>query len=270
MELYNDDDLARFGAEGNPRLPAGGQTGWLEHAGAQLWHCSYGEGEPVLLLHGGLGHSGNWSKQIKSLVEHGYRVILLDTRGHGRSSRDEQPFSYELMASDLLALLDELKIEKASLVGWSDGACTSLIVADQAPERVKGVLFFACNVDPSGAKELTDFPVTLQRCFARHQQDYRELSPTPDNFEILAEQLGHMQATQPNYTAAELAGIDLPVTVALGEYDEFIYEAHARYLAETLPQARFVQLPAVSHFAPIQRPNEFNRFLLEVLADFKN
>jgi Predicted hydrolases or acyltransferases (alpha/beta hydrolase superfamily) len=267
MELYNDDDLARFEAEGNPRLPSGCQQAWLEHAGAQLWYCSYGEGEPVILLHGGLGHSGNWSKQLQSLVEHGYRAILLDTRGHGRSSRDHQAFSYELFASDVLALLDELQIERASLVGWSDGACTSLVLADQHPERVKGVLFFACNVDPSGAKPLDDFPITLQRCFARHQLDYRALSPTPDNFEILAEQLNQMQATQPNYSAAQLATIDLPVTVALGEFDEFIYEQHARYLAATLPQGSFKLLPGVSHFAPIQRPHEFNRFLLDVLAE---
>lgn len=270
MLLYNDDDLARFEAEGSPPLPSGGQTGWLEHAGAQLWYCSYGEGEPVILLHGGMGHSGNWSKQIPALIEQGYRPILLDSRGHGRSSRDEQDFSYELMAADLLALLDQLQIEQGALVGWSDGACTGLVLADQQPERVKGLLFFACNVDPSGAKELTDFPITLQRCFARHQQDYRALSPTPDNFEILAEQLGQMQATQPNYSAAELATIDVPVTVALGEHDEFIFEEHARYLADTLPQGRFVLLPGVSHFAPIQRPNEFNLFLLDVLASWKD
>lgn len=270
LELYNDDDLARFEAEGNPRLSSGGQQAWLEHAGAQLWYCSYGEGEPVILLHGGLGHSGNWSKQVESLIDNGYRAILLDSRGHGRSSRDEQAFSYELMASDLLALLDELQIEQAALVGWSDGACTGLVLADREPQRVKGVLFFACNMDPSGAKSLNDFSITLQRCFARHQQDYRELSPTPDKFEILAEQLGQMQATQPNYSAAQLAAIDLPVTVALGEFDEFIYEQHARYLADTLPQGRFVLLPDVSHFAPIQRPNEFNDFLLDFLASLKS
>ena len=65
-----------------------------------------------------------------------------------------RPFSYDLMASDVLAVMDTLHIDKAALVGWSDGACTALVLALKFPERAAGVFFFACNMDPSGTKEI--------------------------------------------------------------------------------------------------------------------
>src|SRR5215468_5254188 len=135
METY-DDDLSRFEAEGAPPLPDTNDQGTVEHDGARIWYATYGSGPPVILLHGGLGHSGNWGYQVPALVASGYRPVLIDSRGHGRSTRDARPFMYELMASDVLAVLDALDLEDAALVGWSDGACTALILAREAPARV--------------------------------------------------------------------------------------------------------------------------------------
>ncbi len=78
--------------------------------------------------------------------------------------------------------MDHAGLEEAALVGWSDGACTALILADQQPDRVCGVFFFACNMDPSGTKEFKMTPV-IDRCFSRHRKDYQALSATPDQFE---------------------------------------------------------------------------------------
>jgi len=155
METH-DDDLSRFEAEGAASLPITQDQGYVEHDGARIWYATFGSGSPVILLHGGLGHSGDWGYQIPALVGNSYHAILIDSRGHGHSTRDERPYSYELMASDVLAVMDALGIEKAGLVGWSDGACTALILASKAPTRVAGVFFFACNMDPSGAKQITE------------------------------------------------------------------------------------------------------------------
>ncbi|WP_433967207.1 alpha/beta fold hydrolase [Tunturiibacter gelidiferens] len=127
-----DDDLTRFEGEG-AALPPLEDHGHVEHQGARIWYATYGSGSPVILLHGGLGHSGNWGYQIPALLEAGQRVILIDSRGHGRSTRDTRPYTYELMASDVLAVMDTLRLESASLIGWSDGACIALVVAAQAP-----------------------------------------------------------------------------------------------------------------------------------------
>src|SRR5688500_7622837 len=160
MEMY-DDDLSRFEADGAAPLPVTNDQGYVEHDGARIWYATYGSGPPVILLHGGLGHSGNWGYQVPALVESGYRAVVIDSRGHGRSTRDARPFMYDLMASDVLAVMDALQLEKAAMVGWSDGAVIGLILASKAPTRVAGVFFFACNMDPSGAKQITELTPIL-------------------------------------------------------------------------------------------------------------
>jgi pimeloyl-ACP methyl ester carboxylesterase len=259
-----DPDLRLFEAEGAPELPRAEQQGALAHDGARIWYSSHGSGRPVVLLHGGLGHSGNWGYQVPALLHAGYRVVLIDSRGQGRSTRDRRPFSYELMASDVLAVLDAVHLERAALVGWSDGACTALVLARQAPERVSGVFFFACNMDPSGVKEFQPTPI-VDRCFRRHTLDYARLSPTPEQFNTLLEDLGRMQRTQPNYSVQDLAEIRVPVVIAHSEHDEFITREHAEHLARRIPGAQLVVLPGVSHFAPLQQPDQFNAALLDFL-----
>ncbi len=260
-----DDDLRKFEAEGAAPPPPTDDRGFVEHDGARIWYATYGSGPAVVLLHGGLGHAGNWGYQVPALVSSGYRAVVIDSRGHGRSTRDTQPFSYEQMASDVLAVMDRLNLEKAGLVGWSDGACTALVLAAMAPSRVAGVFFFACNMDPSGVKPFEATP-TLNRCFARHAKDYAQLSTTPEHFEDLVADLGLMQRTQPNYSVDDLARIRLPVVVAHSEHDEFIKREHAEYLARTIPDAEFIFLNAVSHFAPLQRPQQFNTAILEFVG----
>jgi pimeloyl-ACP methyl ester carboxylesterase len=169
------------------------------------------------------------------------------------------------MASDVLAVMDELHLERAAVVGWSDGACTALILGIKNPARVAGVFFFGCNMDPSGTKEV-EFTPTLQRCFSRHVKDYALLSSTPDDFDAFSEAVGLMMKTQPNYSAEDLAGVCVPVAIVQSEYDEFIRPEHAEYLAKNIPGATLTILPGVSHFAPLQKPEQFNCALLTFLS----
>ena len=108
IDTNYDDDLVRFEAEGALPLPNTSEQHYLENTGARIWYAVYGVGQPVILLHGGLGNSGNWGYQVPALLDAGYQTIVIDSRGHGRSTRDEQPYSYELMASDVLAGIDAL------------------------------------------------------------------------------------------------------------------------------------------------------------------
>ena len=265
MDAY-DDDLRRFESEGAPQLPAHDTQGYVDHAGARIWYATYGAGPAVILLHGGLGHSGNWGYQVPALVDAGYRAIVIDSRGHGRSTRDGRPYTYELMASDVLAVMDALQEEKAAFVGWSDGAVISLVLAMMTSERAAGVFFFGCNMDPSGVKPMTELPQTVARCFARHRQDYERLSATPDQFGAFADAVDLMMKTQPNYSVADLTQIRVPVAVVHSEYDEFIKREHAEYLARTIPGAQLILLGNVTHFAPLQRPGQFSAAVLAFLG----
>jgi len=258
-----DEDLTVFARSGAPDLPPSGLSGVTTHNGAKLWHCLFGVRGPVLiLLHGGLGNSGNFGYNISDLVSAGYRVLTIDSRGHGRSTRDARPYSYQLMSEDVLVVIDALEIERAGFVGWSDGACTALVLAHHHPDRVAGVFYFGCNMDPTGAKPFVLTPM-IERCFARHKADYAALSETPDAFDDFVEAVGLMQRSQPDYSAADLAEIQTPVTIAHAQHDEFILREHADYLAGAIAHAKFRLLPGVTHFAPIQNPPLFNEAVLD-------
>jgi pimeloyl-ACP methyl ester carboxylesterase len=262
MTNFYDDDLTHLETHGIPALPPGG--GFVDSDGARIWHASYGDGPPVVLLHGGLGNAGNFGHQVPALLDAGYRVIAIDSRGQGRSTRDDRPYSYELMAGDTRAVLDTLGIAKAAFVGWSDGAATALVLAHDTPERAAGVFFFACNVDATGTQPFKGTPL-IDRIYNHHVRDYAALSPTPGGFEAMRDDLNVMQAAQPDYDAAKLGEMSVPTSIVLGEHDEFIRREHAAYMARAIPGASFRLLPGVSHFAPLQRPAAFNREVLGFL-----
>src|SRR5690349_7624418 len=207
-----DPSLTHFAADGLA-LPPGATEHRVQHDGASIWCASFGppSGRAVILLHGGLGHSGNFANQIPALTAAGYRAIVIDSRGHGRSTRDARPYSYALMACDVVAVMDALGVTQAALIGWSDGACIAMTLAKAHPERVAGVFFFVCNMDPSGVKEIDESNPLLGRCFGRHAKDYAALSPTPDGFQSLVDAVTAMQRAQPNWSADDLAALRLPV-----------------------------------------------------------
>jgi pimeloyl-ACP methyl ester carboxylesterase len=263
MSTFTDDDLTHLDAHGTPALPPAGGA-YVETDGALIWYASYGSGPPAILLHGGLGNAGNWGYQVPALLEAGYRAIVIDSRGQGRSTRDARPYSYELMAADTRAVMDALGVTKAAFVGWSDGAATSLVLARETRERAAGVFFFACNVDETGTLPFKATPAT-ERIYNHHVHQHAALSPMAGGFEKMRDDLGVMQASQPGYGPKELGEIETPVWVVLGEDEEFIRREHAQHMAGALPNARFMLLPGVSHFAPLQRPALFNRAILDFL-----
>jgi pimeloyl-ACP methyl ester carboxylesterase len=127
-----------------PAAVSGGQSGYADVNGIRLYHVEIGSGPPVVLLHGGLANSDYFGNQALALAR-AYRVILVDSRGHGRSTRDGRSFGYDLMADDVVALLDTLRIDKATIVGWSDGANIGLDMALRYPSRVTRVFAFGAN-----------------------------------------------------------------------------------------------------------------------------
>jgi pimeloyl-ACP methyl ester carboxylesterase len=135
-----------------PTLPTPIRSATASVNGIKIWYAFFGKGEPVILLHGGLANANYWGYQVRALEPH-YRVIVMDSRGHGRSSRDVRPYSYDLMAADVIGLMDFLKVPKAAIVGWSDGAIIGLDIAMRYPERVTKMFAFAANSDPSGVAE---------------------------------------------------------------------------------------------------------------------
>jgi pimeloyl-ACP methyl ester carboxylesterase len=262
-----DDDLRHFALHGAAPLPAASAEGRIEYAGARIWYATYGSGDAVVLLHGAFDNSEDWGYQVPALVESGRRAILIDNRGRGRSTLGTATLSYELIAREVLAVMDALRISKFSVVGWSDGAIIGMILAMQHPSRVSSVFAFGCSMDLGGVKDVDPSMSILGLVFGRAKNDYARLSPEPAKFEAMQQAVDHLMRTQPDYTAPELAAIRTHVAIVIGENDEFIKPEHTTYLARTIPGARLISLPNVSHFAMLQRPDDFNRVMLEFLDE---
>jgi pimeloyl-ACP methyl ester carboxylesterase len=247
-----------------PSLPAVEKGGYASINGIKIWYAVFGSGAPVILLHGGLANANYWGELVPALASR-YRVVVMDSRGHGRSSRDAQPYGYDLMASDVLALMDFLGIDKAALVGWSDGAIIGLDIAIHHPERLSKLFAFAANSDPSGVKDVNQSPV-FTAFIARAKKEYESLSPTPTEYDGFLTQITKMWETQPNWTASDLAGIKVPTWIVDADHDEAIKRENTLFMADHIPGSGLLIEPQVSHFAFLQDPAQFNTDVLHFLT----
>jgi pimeloyl-ACP methyl ester carboxylesterase len=251
-----------------PALPAATVSGPVHVNDIQMWRAEFGpaSGKPVVMVHGGLANSNYFGNVIPFLVAEGFHVICVDSRGHGRSTRSAQPYSYELMESDVVGMLDALHIPKADLVGWSDGGIVGIVMAIHHPEHLGRVFAFGANTVPDGLIPDFDKEGVFADYEKRAESEYNAISPTPGQYQDFLKQIGEMWATQPHLSDAQLKGIKTPIAIADGRYDEGIRQSHDRYMAATIPNARLVILPGVSHFAMLQNPPLFARAILDTLT----
>jgi pimeloyl-ACP methyl ester carboxylesterase len=264
--------LPAFAAEQWQTLPstpapiATDRSGQAEANGISIHYAIYGHGSPVIFLHGGLANADYWGNQVPAVAAH-HTVIVMDSRGHGRSTRDARPYGYDLMADDIVALMDALKIPKADIVGWSDGAILGLDLAMRHKERTGRVFAFAANTVTAGVIDGVEKNPTFAAYIERAGHEYGKLSATPKEYGAFVDQISKMWAEQPNWTDAQLKTIESPVLVVDGDHDEAIRRAHTEYIAATIPHAGLLILPNVSHFAFLQDPAQFNFAILHFLGD---
>ncbi len=245
-------------------MPTPTKSGYAPVNGIEMYYAVYGTGDPILLIHGGLGHADVWAGQIPELSKN-HTVIVADSRGHGRSTRTADPYGYDLMASDYLALLDYLKIDKTALVGWSDGGIIGIDIALHHPERLTRVYAQAANVTVDGVDPGVMNNKTFGAYIERSGRDYKKLSKTPDEYDAFVSQISHMWESQPNWSKEQLATIKTPIAVVTGDHDEAIKRDHTEYMASAIPGAKLVILPNASHFAMLQAPDEYTQSVLEFI-----
>lgn len=247
-----------------PKLPPATRDGVASVNGTSIFYAQFGSGPDVLLLHGGLANSNYWGHQIDQLAQT-FSVTVMDTRGHGRSPVMSRSFSYRLFAQDVIELLDYLKIPKTSIVGWSDGAITGLQLAMTKPDVVSRLFAFGANSNLDGLKangaKNEVFVTYSQRC----RSEYALLSSHPEKWNELIEGLRAMWRSEPKFTKETLATIKAPTAISDGQYDEIIKREHTERMAHAIPRAKLFIQPAVSHFAMLQNPRQFNQTMMEFL-----
>jgi pimeloyl-ACP methyl ester carboxylesterase len=247
-----------------PHLPHPKASALISIDSAKIFYAEFGEGPPVILLHGGLANSNYWGHQVPGLARN-FRVVVMDTRGHGKSTFVATPFTYRALASDVIGLMDFLHIDKAAIVGWSDGAIVGLEMAMTYPERTNRVFAFGANSNLSGINPKGSATPVFQQYVARTANEYRDISPNPTKYRDLSAQLYKMWKSEPNYTTDHLQKIQCPVVVSDGEYDEIILRTHLLDLSKSIRGSKLVIEPGVSHFAMLQNPPVFQQDVEEFL-----
>jgi pimeloyl-ACP methyl ester carboxylesterase len=171
------------------------------------------------------------------------------------------------MAADVIAVMDAAGVDRADVVGWSDGAIVSLIIAMKHAERVRRIFAFGANTDVAGGLDpLGAFAPASRSAVRLLRDEYARDTGSTAGFSALVGAVTRMQLTQPNYLADRLAAIRGPqIAIADGDHDELIRRRHTEYLARTIPGATLVWLPHAGHFAPLQTPDAFNVAMLGFL-----
>ncbi|KAI9730906.1 MAG: hypothetical protein M1834_005624 [Cirrosporium novae-zelandiae] len=248
-----------------PTLPGSVDNAKVDINGVKLWWGNYGgtvgssDKLPVVFIHGGLGYSAYFGDVIKLLMPN-RTVIAVDRRGHGRSTMNDVPFTFDMFASDTHDLLSELGITKAAWVGWSDGAATTLaaLMNTTIASTIDRAFVFAGFHDVSSTNSSWPSTDMYSTFVSRCQTEYATLQPD-GNFTKFGIAVATLENSQPTWTASDLAKITLgsKVTIAGAQYDEAVNLDEAEILNGMVKGSRLVTLTNVSHFAPVQDPQQF-------------
>lgn len=225
--------------------------------GARLYCEQYGQGEPLLLLHGDGQSIKDFGQQIGALAQH-FRVIAVDTRSQGKSvDATTGPLSYALFASDMKQLLDSLHLARTRVLGWSDGGNTALEMAIRYPAYVQRIAVMGANLFPAGI----DPDVLLM---LRKQLQLFEHEPHPTTADLVQLRLHRMMLQEPHMSFDALRHVLTPVLVMAGERD-LVLETHTRALAAHLSEGKLLLFAGATHNAPMEIPQLFNQSVIDFL-----
>ena len=238
----------------------------------KIYYETLGKGPPLLMLHGGTVSSECWSAQLEPFARH-FQLILPDSRGHGRSTDSDQPFSYAVMASDVVELLNQLKIKSTLLCGWSDGGIIGLHLSIHHPGLIKRQILIGVNFHVNGL--IPVFRGWLQNPTESEQagcwspdivESYKRLSPQgPGSWSKFFHKVCRLWLTSPDYSEEELSIIDIPTLVVAGDQEQFVDISHTVKLSRLLRRGELCIIPNADHSVFQRRSNLFNNVAREFL-----
>ncbi len=224
-----------------------------------LYYQEKGKKEPFLFLHGNGGDGSYFKNQIDYFSDR-YRVIALDTRGHGKSPRGTEPFTIEQFSRDLYDFMEGLGISKAVILGFSDGANIAMKFAIKYPDKVKALILNGGNLNPEGVKRVIQIPIEIGYKIAKR---FAAKSPgAKKNAELLG-----LMVNEPNIRLNELSKITAPTLVICGRRD-MIKESHTKKIAENIPDAKLSIIKG-NHFIANKRYVTFNKEVQEFLQTIR-
>lgn len=214
-----------------------------------LYYQEKGKGKPFILLHGN-GENGTYFNNQIEFFSDRYRMIAVDTRGHGKSPRGAAPFTIEQFAEDLNELMIELHISKAIILGFSDGANIAMKFALQHSDKIEALILNGGNLNTKGIKRVIQIPIEIgykiTKIFAEKSEEAKR------NMELLG-----LMVNEPDIKSDELHSIQVPTLVIAGTKD-MIKRAHTEEIARNIPNAKLSIIQG-NHFIANKESNKFNK-----------
>lgn len=227
---------------------------YVDVNGVKLYYEVYGEGTPLLMIHGNGESFICFENQVDEFSKH-FKVILVDCRGRGNSSYQKGvELTFDLQVEDITLFLEKLKIQKTSILGWSDGGIIGLLLAIKHPEKVNKLVMSGANIFPEGAihfEDLKKSTIDLKNNNTNHEND-------------LTIDLNNLDIKYPNFNFTDLNVIKSKTLVIAGDHDEIKGE-HTLKIYESIPNAQLAILPNSSHSVLIENPKLFNKIVLTFL-----
>lgn len=233
----------------------------------KIHYTTIGDGPALVLLHGGLSSDLDWIGEIPVLAND-FRLIVIDSRGHGKSDLGTAPLTYRLMASDVAVVMDAAGLDQADVAGWSDGGNTGLLLAIEFPNRVKRLIAISANFHPDGIPDdiktrIDDAPDASITHPGRWI--YRLRSPTPKRWPDLVQRVTDLWASYPQLTDADLIDVTAPTLIIVGSKD-YVERSHSEQLANCIPNSTLTILPGIGHSVTRDAPEEVSREIINFLA----
>jgi pimeloyl-ACP methyl ester carboxylesterase len=227
------------------------------------WYDEHGEGDPLVLLHGGLVDSRWFAPNLAPLTER-FHVYMPERRGHGHTPDVEGPITYQVMADDTVAFLEQVVRRPAALVGHSDGAVVAMLVAIHRPELISRLVMISGGFDKSG--EAADIAFDADEVGRFLGPAYGEVSPDGEaHFPVVVDKIAAMMRNEPHVDPAELARIPCRSLVMFAD-DDLMTLGHAVQMFDALPDAELAIVPGTSHFLTQEKPHLVNALVLDFLT----
>jgi len=251
---------------GKPDDP--GKGNYAQVNGLKMYYEIHGTGKPLLLLHGAFGTAEGWATVLPTLAK-SHQVIVVELQGHGRTGDIDRPLSFVQMADDTAVLLQQLKIKRADVFGYSMGGGVALALAIKHPDFVRKLAILGAGTgatkdtyDPESYKQFKSMtPENFN--FPQVKDPYTRLAPDPSKWPVLVSKIIKMDDDFKGFTEKDVKAIKAQTLVMMGDHD-VVRTEHAAEVASLIPHSQLAVIGGGDHFVLFISPEK----VLSILAPF--